>query len=102
MRVPASSCSPRTVSVIADDVMRLVIVSDIPACAIDTSQDDVRLLAQTTAAGSTTVTTASVTPTAGVDVVFADSAGTTSDGNRDGQHSDPCSPGAHGSRITSP
>jgi len=34
------------------------------------------------------VTTASVTPTAGVDVVFADNAGTTSDGNRDGQHSD--------------
>jgi uncharacterized repeat protein (TIGR01451 family) len=50
--------------------------------------DDVRLVAQTTDAGTTTVTAASGAPTAGVDVVLADAAGTTSDANRDGQHSD--------------
>ena len=71
-----------------DDVMQVLIVADIPAGAVDATQDDVRLVAQTTDAGSTTVTTAAGTPTAGVDVVFADGSGSTSEATRDGQHSD--------------
>ena len=71
-----------------DDVMQVLVVADIPAGATDASVDDVRLVAQTTDAGTTTVTAASGAPTAGVDVVLADNAGTTSDANRDGQHSD--------------
>jgi uncharacterized repeat protein (TIGR01451 family) len=74
-----------------DDVMQVLVVADIPAGATDTSSDDFRLVAQTTDAGTATVTTAAGAPTAGVDVVFADSAGTTSDANRDGQHSDAAS-----------
>jgi len=74
-----------------DDVMQVLVVADIPAGATDTSSDDFRLVAQTTDAGTATATTAAVAPTAGVDVVFADSAGTTSDANRDGQHSDAAS-----------
>lgn len=71
-----------------DDVMQVLVVADIPAGATDASQDDIRLVAQTTDAGTATVTTASGAPTAGVDVVWADATGTTSDASRDGQHSD--------------
>ena len=71
-----------------DDVMQVLIVADIPGAAADASVDDVRLVAQTTDAGTATVTLASGTSTAGLDVVFADTAGTTSEGSRDGQHSD--------------
>lgn len=74
-----------------DDVMQVLVVADIPAGAANTSADDFRLVAQTTDAGTTTVTTAAVAPTAGVDNVFADTAGTTSDASRDGQHSDAAS-----------
>ena len=70
-----------------DDVGTVFIVADTPAGATDATQDDVRLVAQTTDAGTTTVTVASGAPTAGVDVVFADAAGTTSDAARDGRHS---------------
>ncbi|MEZ5541406.1 MAG: hypothetical protein R3F42_05120 [Pseudomonadota bacterium] len=70
-----------------DDVMQVLVVADTPAGALDAAVDDVRLVAQATNAGTATATTAAVTPTAGVDVVFADAAGTTSDANRDGQHS---------------
>lgn len=70
-----------------DDIMEVLIVADVPAGATDTTVDDFRLVAQTTDAGTTTVTTASGAPTGGVDVVFADDAGTTSEANRDGQHS---------------
>lgn len=69
------------------DVETVFIVADTPAAATDTSFDDFRLVAQTTDVGTNTVTTAAGTPTAGVDVVFADAAGTTSEGSRDGQHS---------------
>ena len=75
-------------NVVGADSMQVLVVADIPAGATDASIDDVRLVAQTTDAGTATVTAASGTPTAGVDVVFADNAGTTSDANRDGQHSD--------------
>jgi len=71
-----------------DDVMQVLVVADIPAGATNTSSDDFRLVAQTTDAGTATVTTAAATATPGVDNVFADTAGTTSDANRDGQHSD--------------
>jgi len=71
-----------------DDVMTVYVVADTPAAATNGSQDDVRLVAQTTNAGTATVTAASGAPTAGVDVVFADGAGTTSDAANDGQHSD--------------
>ena len=74
-----------------DDVMQVLVVADIPAGATNTSSDDFRLVAQTTDAGTATVTTAAGAPTAGVDNVFADNAGTTSDANRDGQHSDAAS-----------
>ena len=74
-----------------DDVMQVLVVADIPAGAANTSSDDFRLVAQTTDAGTATVTTAAGAPTAGVDNVFADTAGTTSDANRDGQHSDAAS-----------
>ncbi|MDX1697001.1 MAG: hypothetical protein R3308_01890 [Thiohalobacterales bacterium] len=70
-----------------DDVMQVLVVADIPADAADASQDDVRLVAQATDAGTTDVTAASVNPTAGVDVVFADGTGSTSEADRDGQHS---------------
>ena len=70
-----------------DDVMTVYVVADTPAAAADANTDDFRLVAQTTDAATTTVTTASGAPTAGVDVVFADGAGTTSDAANDGQHS---------------
>jgi uncharacterized repeat protein (TIGR01451 family) len=71
-----------------DDVMQVLVVADIPAGAADATQDDVRLVAQTTDAGTATVTLDSAAPTAGVDVVYADGTGTTSEADRDGQHSD--------------
>jgi len=83
-----------------DDIMQVLIVADIPAGATDASQDDVRLVAQTTDAGTATVTTASGAPTAGVDVVWADDAGTTSDADRDGQHSDAATYTAQSAALT--
>ena len=71
-----------------DDVMQVLVVADTPAGATNGSVDDFRLVAQTTDAGTNTVTTAAGAPTAGVDVVFADGAGTTSEAANDGQHSD--------------
>ncbi len=69
------------------DAATVFVVADTPAGAVDGNQDDVRLLAQTRAAGGAAIAAAGA-PTAGVDIVYADGAGTTSDGNRDGQHSD--------------
>lgn len=69
------------------DTATVFIVADTPAAAVDGDQDDVRLVAQTRAAGGAAIT-AAVTPTAGVDIVFADGPGTSSDADRDGQHSD--------------
>lgn len=71
-----------------DDVMQVLVVANTPAGAVNGNQDDFRLVAQTTNAGTNTVTPVSGAPTAGVDVVWADGAGTTSDASRDGQHSD--------------
>ena len=71
-----------------DDVMQVLVVADTPAGAADASVDDFRLVAQTTDAGTADATSASLTPTAGVDVVFADGTGSTSEADRDGQHSD--------------
>ncbi len=70
-----------------DDIMHVLVVADIAAGAADATVDDVRLVAQTTDSGSATITAASGAPTAGVDVVFADDAGTSSDASRDGKHS---------------
>jgi len=70
-----------------DDVMQVLVVADTPAGATDATTDDFRLVAQTTNAGTNVPTPASGAPTAGVDVVWADGAGTTSDAARDGQHS---------------
>ena len=65
------------------------VVADTPAAAADGTTDDVRLVAQTTDVGTDTVTDDTALPTAGgVEVVFADGAGTTSDAANDGQHSD--------------
>ena len=71
-----------------DDVMQVLVVADTPAGATSGSVDDFRLVVQTTDAGTNTVTTAAGAPTTGVDVVFADGAGTTSEAANDGQHSD--------------
>ena len=71
-----------------DDVMQVLVVANIPAGAADGTQDDFRLVAQTTNAGTATVTVAAAAPTSGLDVVFADEAGTTSEAGRDGRHSD--------------
>ena len=74
------------------DTMTVFIVADTPAGAVNTNTDDFRLLATTTAAGgvgaAAVALTASGAPTAAVDVVFADGAGSASDALRDGQHSD--------------
>lgn len=70
-----------------DDVMQVLVVADTPAGASNATQDDFRLVAQATDAGTASVTLASGAPTAGVDVVFADGTGSTSEANRDGQHS---------------
>jgi uncharacterized repeat protein (TIGR01451 family) len=74
-----------------DDVMQVLVVADVPAGATNGAIDDFRLIAQTTNAGTNTVTTASGAPDpdpAVVDTVFADGAGTTSEAANDGQHSD--------------
>ena len=71
-----------------DDVMQVLVVANVPAAATNGAVDDFRLVAQTTDAGTNTVTSAAVAPTGGVDNVFADGAGTTSEASRDGQHSD--------------
>ena len=68
------------------DSATVFIVADTPAAAVDGNQDDVRLVAQTRAAGGAAITPAGA-PTAGIDIVYADDAGTTSDANRDGQDS---------------
>ncbi len=73
-----------------DDVETVFIVADTPAAATNGSIDDIRLVAQTTNAGTNTPTPASGAPDpdpAVVDVVWADAAGSTSDAARDGQHS---------------
>lgn len=70
-----------------DDVMQVLVVADIAAGASDASQDDIRLVAQTTNAGTATAAVAAVAPSGGVDVVFADAAGSSSEAGRDGQHS---------------
>ena len=72
------------------DTMTVLVVADTPAGAVDGNQDDVRLVAQTTNAGTTTVTLASASPDPDpsvLDVVFADGTGSASDADRDGQHS---------------
>lgn len=69
------------------DTMHVLVVADTPASATNGSIDDIRLIAQTTNAGTATPTVASTAPTAGVDVVFADGAGTSSDAARDGEYS---------------
>ena len=65
------------------------IVADTPAAAADTNTDDVRLVAQTANEGTDTASVAAGAPTAGVDVVFADGGGTTSEPGPqpDGYHS---------------
>ena len=74
------------------DTTTVFIVADTPAGAVDTNTDDFRLLATTTAAGgvgaAAVALAASGAPTAAVDVVFADGAGSASDALLDGQHSD--------------
>ena len=69
------------------DTATVFIVADTAAAAADGSLDDFRLVAQTREAVTGNPIVAAGAPTAGVDIVFADVAGTTSDGNRDGQHS---------------
>ena len=73
------------------DVMQVLVVADVPAGATNGAFDEFRLIAQTTNAGTNTVTTASVAPDPDptvVDVVFADGTGTASEIANDGQHSD--------------
>jgi len=70
-----------------DDVMQVLVVADTPAGAVDATQDDFRLVARTTNAGTSTPTPVSGTPTAGVDVVWADLSGSTSEADYDGQYS---------------
>jgi uncharacterized repeat protein (TIGR01451 family) len=72
------------------DVETVFIVADTPAAAANGSIDDIRLVAQTTNAGTNTPTPDSGAPDpdpAVVDVVWADAAGSSSDAARDGQHS---------------
>ena len=73
-----------------DDVRTVFVVADTPAAATSGSTDDFHLVAQTTNAGTTTVTVAAGAPTAGVDVVFADGDGDAGavDDPRDGRHTD--------------
>ena len=73
-----------------DGILNILIVADTPLAAVSGDTSDYNLLATTVDAGTTTVTVATVgAGTVGVDVTFADVAG--SDGGdvlRDGQHSD--------------
>ena len=73
-----------------DGTLDILIVADTPAAASDGDTSDYDLLATTVDAGTTTATISTVgAGTAGVDVVFADIAGSEAgDGARDGQHSD--------------
>jgi uncharacterized repeat protein (TIGR01451 family) len=69
-----------------DETIKLLIVADIPQDVEDGKTSTYYLLATTVDAGTTNITQQSATNTAGVDVVFADSAGI-NDIARDGKHS---------------
>ena len=76
-----------------DDEITVYIVANTPAAAVDTNQDDYRLVATTTASGGVGAAAVALgaagAPTAGVDVVFADGQGTTSEiAAPNGDHSD--------------
>lgn len=73
----------------ADGTLGILIVADVPAGALDGQTSDYNLVATTVDAGTTTVTTETTgAGTAGVDVVFADIAGSAvGDLLRNGQHS---------------
>lgn len=75
--------------VAADGTLAILIVADTPGAATSGQSSDYHLLATTVDAGTTTVTLPTVGPgTPGVDVVFADIAGSEAgDGDRDGEHS---------------
>lgn len=75
--------------VLADETLAVLIVADTPAAALSGETADYQLIATTVNAGTTTVTTPTAgANTAGVDVVFADIAGSDAgDGARDGKHS---------------
>lgn len=75
--------------VAADGTLNILIVSDTPGGATDGQTADYSLIATTVDAGTTTVTMQTAgANTAGVDVVFADIAGSAAgDGARDGKHS---------------
>ncbi len=73
----------------ADGTLNLLIVADTPGGAVDGQAPDYNLVATTVNAGTTAVTAQTAgANTAGVDVVFADIAGSAAgDGARDGKHS---------------
>ena len=75
--------------VLADGTLAVLIVSDTPVGAISGETADYQLIATTVDAGTTNVTLPTVgANTAGVDVVFADIAGSAAgDDVRDGKHS---------------
>ena len=75
--------------VLADGTLQILIVADTPATANSGETADYQLIATTVDAGTTTVTTATVgANTDGVDVVFADIAGSAAgDIARDGKNS---------------
>lgn len=75
--------------ILADGIFSVLIVADTPAGAISGTTADYQLIATTVNAGTLTVTLPTVgANTAGVDVVFADIAGSAAgDGARDGKHS---------------
>lgn len=75
--------------VAADGTLNILIVADTPGGAVDGNTSDYNLIATTVDAGTTTVTVQTAgANTAGVDVVFADVAGSAAgDGARDGKHS---------------
>ncbi len=76
--------------VTADGTLAILIVSDTPGTANSGDTSDYHLVATTVDAGTTTITLPTIGPgTAGVDVVFADIAGSEAgDIVRDGKHSD--------------
>ena len=75
--------------VLADGTLQILIVADTPGTAISGETADYQLIATTVDSGTTNVTVATVGPnTPGVDVIFADIAGTAAgDGVRTGDHS---------------
>lgn len=75
--------------VAADGILNLLIVADTPGGATDGQTSDYNLVATTVNAGTTTITAQTAgANTAGIDVVFADIAGSAAgDGARDGKHS---------------